>query len=109
MIESLNSRLTYIEENLGTLTREEYRYVGSISITTSDYATGYQNVLFDRIFLEPPTVSAVYTSNPSGLFYNLRVSNITTSGCSIITEFKAASSRTCTIQYTAIGYVQKKY
>ena len=104
----MNERLKYIEENLGTLTTEEYTCSGSVSFYAEDYNTVYQNVLFDRIFVEPPTVVVVFTYNQDSAFNVTNVSNITTSGCTVSARIACTSGRNCTVKWTAMGLVRKQ-
>lgn len=108
LFNSINERLVYIEENLGTLTSEEYTCSGSVSFYAEDYATVYQSIVFDRIFLEPPTVATKFTYNQDGQFTSSSASNITTSGCTISAHIGCTSGRSCTVQWTAIGLVRKQ-
>lgn len=109
IIETLNSTVSYIEENLGVLTSEEYICTGQVALSGNWYTTYWQDVIFDRIFIEPPTVSVTIISNPSGDWKNPEVSNITTSGCSIGAYIDGGSTvRSCVVQYQAIGLVRKQ-
>lgn len=108
MLASLNERLTYIEDNLGALTTEEYTCTGSFSRSSSASQSISQAVQFDKIYLEPPSVNAVFTYNEDNRFKNITVSNITTTGCTINAAFSGNSTFSCTIKWTALGLIRKQ-
>lgn len=67
-----------------------------------------QAVIFDRIFIEPPTISTYLTRNEDGKFTNTNAINITTSGCTITVYHDSSDRANCTVQWTAIGLVKKQ-
>lgn len=107
-VEDVNERLIYIEENLGTLTTEEYTCSGTVGFSGDWYTTFSTFVTFNRIFVEPPTVSVVITYNKNNKFDNARAENITTTGCNILVDFHANYEHNCTLKWTAIGLVRKQ-
>ena len=108
MLTDINAKVVYIETNLGTLTRQEYRTSGNISISCSGRVGKTVQLVFDKIFIEPPSVSAYYTYNEDNDFDGITISNITCTGFSMYTAYSGNSSKTCTIAWTAIGYISKQ-
>lgn len=92
---------------MGTLTREEYSCTGSFSKSSDHNTPVSQTVAFDRIFLEPPIVTASFSYNQDNRYSNIVVSNITTSNCVISASYVGNSTYSCTITWKAMGYVKK--
>ena len=108
MFNELNSTVTYIEENLGALTTEEYTCTGTVTLSATAYGTVSQGIVFNRIFVETPTVSVVMETNSSGRWSGAKSSNITTSGCTISAYHDSSERATSRIRWTAIGLVRKQ-
>lgn len=114
IINSLNERLLYIEENLSILTSEEYTYSGSQSIDGLNAGDSYVfTINFDRTFLEIPTLTGSATTTTSQASGRLSVtfSNITTTSAKITVkntlspgDYRANSVK---IQYSAYGLIRK--
>ena len=107
-VEDLNGRLAYIEENLGTLTTEEYTCSGTFSLEADWPCTLQRHVTFDRIFVEPPTIGGYYTHNHDGKFTNIYGTDVTTTSATVNVDFTAMYDCTATVVWTAMGLVRKQ-
>lgn len=108
LVNSINETVTYIEENLGTLSTEAYSCSGSFTRSSSGYQSITQYVQFDKTFAEPPAVQASFTANEDNRFSSLGVSAITTIGCTISAAYAGNGVKSCTIQWVASGLVRKE-
>jgi hypothetical protein len=108
LVNSINETVTYIEENLGTLSTEPYSCSGSFRRSSSGYQAVTQYVQFNKTFAEPPSVQASFTENEDNRFSGLSVSNITTIGCTISAAYAGNGVKYCTIQWVASGLVRKE-
>lgn len=111
LIDDLNGRLTYIEENLGTLTEEEYSCKGSVNFgTIPGYESRSSTIYFDKIYLEPPAVKPSVTASGDTSTLKVTISNITTSGCTVSiynSIMRGYSTSGVVLSWTATGYVKK--
>ena len=107
----LDSRLAFIEKYVGddpsTLTKEEYQYMGTVTISGGNYSTHSVQVTFNKVFVEPPTVTVAITSNEDYKWSAPAASSITKTSCFISAYVNGGGARTCTIQYTVKGYIAK--
>lgn len=108
LVNTLNDTVTYIEENLGTLTTEEYTCKGTLSVTADWYGTIQRKVTFDKIFIEPPTIGGYYTYNGDGKFGDIWGTDVTTTSATVNISFNAGYDCSATLVWTAIGLVRKQ-
>lgn len=111
MLTSLNERLTYIEENLGTLTQEEYTCNGSINFgTVAGYSSVSKTIYFDKMYLEAPAVSPSVVADGDTSTLQITISDITTSGCNVSiynSIMRGYNTYGVVLSWTATGYVKK--
>ena len=107
-ITSLSGSISNLQTLLPNAVREYVTVTGTTTVKGGMYAVTQTTVIFEKPFIENPTVSITVTDNPRNDFTGLHVSSVNLTNFVISgTGFGSSTTRYATVSWTAGGYVYK--